>query len=53
MMRPGVIMLFIAVLVGAIAGNPVGLACQLTGGGFGRAQWAQWAPGIPYSPSCP
>ena len=37
----------------AIAANPVGLACQLTGGGFGRAQWAQWAPGIPYSPSCP
>ena len=37
----------------AIAADPVGLACQLTGGGFGRAQWAQWAPGIPYSPSCP
>ena len=36
----------------AIAADPVGLACQLTGGGFTRAQWAQSAPGIAYSPSC-
>jgi WD40 repeat protein len=36
----------------AIAAGPVGLACQLTGGGFTRAQWAQSAPGIAYSPSC-
>jgi WD40 repeat protein len=37
----------------AVAADPVGLACQLTGGGFTRAQWAQYAPGIAYSPSCP
>jgi WD40 repeat protein len=36
-----------------IAADPVGLACQITGGGFTRAQWAQYAPGIAYSPSCP
>jgi WD40 repeat protein len=36
----------------AIAADPVALACQLTGGGFTRAQWAQSAPGIAYSPSC-
>lgn len=36
-----------------IAANPVGLACQLTGGGFTRAQWAQDVPGIPYAASCP
>lgn len=37
----------------AIAADPVGLACQLTGGGFSRAQWAQSAPGVPYAASCP
>ena len=37
----------------AIAADPVGLACRLTGGGFTRAQWAQAAPGVAYSPSCP
>ena len=37
----------------AIAADPVGLACQITGGGFTPAQWTQYAPGIPYSPSCP
>lgn len=36
-----------------IAADPVGLACQLTGGGFSRAQWAQSAPGVPYAASCP
>jgi WD40 repeat protein len=36
-----------------IAADPVGLACHITGGGFTRAQWAQYAPGIAYSPSCP
>lgn len=36
----------------AIAADPVALACQLTGGGFTRAQWAQSAPGVAYSPSC-
>jgi WD40 repeat protein len=37
----------------AIAADPVGLACQLTGGGFSRAQWAQSAQGVPYLASCP
>jgi WD40 repeat protein len=36
-----------------IAADPVGLACQITGGGFTRAQWAKYAPGIAYSASCP
>jgi WD40 repeat protein len=37
----------------AIAADPVGLACQITGGGFTRSQWGQNAPGVPYQRSCP
>jgi WD40 repeat protein len=37
----------------AIAAGPVGLACQITGGGFTQSQWGQNAPGVPYQRSCP
>lgn len=37
----------------AVAADPVGLACQITGGGFTQSQWAQNAPGVPYQRSCP
>ncbi len=37
----------------AIAADPVGLACQITDGGFTRGQWEQRAPGVPYQVSCP
>jgi len=36
----------------AIAANPVGLACQLTGGGFTRSQWKQYTQEAPYSSPC-
>lgn len=37
----------------AIVADPVGLACQITGGGFAQSQWAHNAPGVPYQRSCP
>lgn len=37
----------------SVAANPVGLACQLTGGGYTRAQWNdEYASGLRYSSPC-
>jgi WD40 repeat protein len=34
-------------------GNTASYLCELAGGSFPRAEWAQYAPGVPYMQTCP
>ncbi|MEU2284029.1 TIR domain-containing protein [Streptomyces sp. NPDC013178] len=37
----------------AIAADPTGAACAITGTGLSREEWQQYAPGLPYTATCP
>ncbi|AQW46619.1 hypothetical protein SHXM_00082 [Streptomyces hygroscopicus] len=37
----------------AIAAAPTTVACGITGTGLSRKEWRQYAPGLPYEPTCP
>ncbi|CAM5385257.1 TIR domain-containing protein [Streptomyces aurantiogriseus] len=37
----------------AIAADPTGVACGITGTGLSREEWQQYAPGLPYAATCP
>ncbi|MGP3927547.1 TIR domain-containing protein [Streptomyces sp. 8N616] len=36
----------------AVAADPHGMACEITGSGLTREQWKHYAPGIPYEQTC-
>ena len=50
--QDGTVQLWTLGALPAVAAKPVGLACQLTGGGFTRSQWSHYAQRLPYSSPC-
>jgi WD40 repeat protein len=49
----GVAILWDLTGLNSLLDHPVEQACQISGGGLDRAEWARYIPGLPYQDTCP